>query len=67
MRAFQAYKSTGNAKEGVAFFNHWSQVSEEHLRWRDIVVERRKARDLYVQTKLVKDENDEGERKFKYF
>ncbi|KAI1698765.1 peptidase family m49 domain-containing protein [Ditylenchus destructor] len=54
LKKLQGDKSTGNAADGQAFFKHWGEVSDEHLRWRDIVVKRRKPRNLFVQTKLVK-------------
>ncbi|KAI1700577.1 peptidase family m49 domain-containing protein [Ditylenchus destructor] len=58
LKKLQGYKSTGNATDGLAFFKHWGEVSDEHLHWRDIVVKRRKPRNLFVQTKLVK--NSDG-------
>ncbi|KJH51171.1 hypothetical protein DICVIV_02631, partial [Dictyocaulus viviparus] len=54
----QAYKSTGNVEEGTKMFEHYGEVTEVEIRWRDICVARRKPRRLFVQanTKI----NNEG-------
>lgn len=54
---FQVYKSTGNVKEGSAFFRQWTAVGEDQLRWRDIVIARRQPHRLLVQPNTLIDDN----------
>lgn len=58
LKLLQIYKSTGDVANGSKLFNEWGSVTDEQLRWRDIVVARRKPRRLFVQsnTCISKDE-----------
>uniref|UniRef100_A0A0N5AXJ5 Dipeptidyl peptidase 3 n=1 Tax=Syphacia muris TaxID=451379 RepID=A0A0N5AXJ5_9BILA len=49
LKKLQAYKSTGNFVEGSQFFNGIGSVTDEHLRWREILINRRQPRRLLVQ------------------
>uniref|UniRef100_A0A7E4WD76 Dipeptidyl peptidase 3 n=1 Tax=Panagrellus redivivus TaxID=6233 RepID=A0A7E4WD76_PANRE len=49
LKLLQAYKSTGDAAGGTKMFNEWGAVGEEQIRWRNVVVARRKPRRVFVQ------------------
>ncbi|KAI1711425.1 peptidase family m49 domain-containing protein [Ditylenchus destructor] len=57
LKKLPGYKSTGNAVEGLAFFKNYSEVSDEHLHWRDIILSRM-PKTLIGQPKLVKMSDD---------
>ncbi|CAD5209170.1 unnamed protein product [Bursaphelenchus okinawaensis] len=58
LKKLQYYKSTGNSEEGLKFFNKWSEVSDEHLKWREVCLARRKPRRVLVQHNTVKEGNE---------
>lgn len=49
LSSLQAYKSTGDYVKGSEFFNSSGAVTDEHLKWRKILIERRQPRRLLVQ------------------
>ncbi|KAK4472007.1 hypothetical protein MN116_004623 [Schistosoma mekongi] len=57
LRKIQYYKSTANAKDGCAFFQHYSQLLPEHIKLRKIVIDRKKPRPIFVQPGLRKTPN----------
>ncbi|VDP60637.1 unnamed protein product [Schistosoma curassoni] len=54
LRKIQYYKSTANAKDGCAFFQHYCQLLPEHIKLRQIVINRKKPRPIFVQPGLRK-------------
>lgn len=48
----QVYKSTGDSERGTAFFNHYAEVDEAMLEFRDIAVANKKPRKLELQMDL---------------
>jgi len=63
LKLLQGYKSTGDAAGGIKMFNEWGAVKDQQLRWRDIVVARRKPRRVFVQPNTVLNEKSEVELK----
>ncbi|CAH8512161.1 unnamed protein product [Heterobilharzia americana] len=55
------YKSTANAKDGCAFFQHYSQLLPDHMKLRKIVIDRKKPRPIFVQVGLRQSPNDDVE------
>jgi len=55
LQKLQIYKSTANSEEGIKFYSGYTQVTEEFLKLREIVLKKRKPRRVFVQvnTKLV--------------
>nr|CAH8846696.1 unnamed protein product [Trichobilharzia regenti] len=58
LRKLQYYKSTANAKDGCAFFQHYSQLLPQHTKLRKIVLDRKKPRPIFVQPGLRQTTND---------
>ncbi|VDM18229.1 unnamed protein product [Hydatigera taeniaeformis] len=55
LRKLQYYKSTGNSEEGISFFVNASTPTVGHLEWRQIVLNRKKPRPIYVQPVTLED------------
>uniref|UniRef100_A0A914Y951 dipeptidyl-peptidase III n=1 Tax=Panagrolaimus superbus TaxID=310955 RepID=A0A914Y951_9BILA len=53
LKQLQVYKSTGDFAGGSKLFNEWGAVGPRELRWREIVVARRKPRRNFVQSNTV--------------
>ncbi|MFH4978365.1 hypothetical protein AB6A40_005074 [Gnathostoma spinigerum] len=49
LRKLQAYKSTADFDGGSVFFNYMGRVEKRDLKWREIVIDRRQPRRLFVQ------------------
>ncbi|RKO98107.1 hypothetical protein CXG81DRAFT_8651 [Caulochytrium protostelioides] len=49
LRELQIHKSTADVDAARAFYNKWTSVPDEELRWRDIVLAKRQARKVFVQ------------------
>ncbi|CAI5439529.1 unnamed protein product [Caenorhabditis angaria] len=49
----QGYKSTGDFEGGKALFESYGKVGETELRWRNVCIQRRKPRRLFVQPNTV--------------
>uniref|UniRef100_A0AC34GNB5 Uncharacterized protein n=1 Tax=Panagrolaimus sp. ES5 TaxID=591445 RepID=A0AC34GNB5_9BILA len=53
LKKLQVYKSTGDFDAGSKLFNGYGETGPEQLRWRDIVIARRKPRRVFVQSNTV--------------
>jgi dipeptidyl-peptidase-3 len=60
LRKLQLYKATGDFAKGKELFERYGAVDEQSLHWRDIVIDRRRPRTMFVQcnTALKADEQD---------
>ncbi|VDK42649.1 unnamed protein product [Anisakis simplex] len=63
LRKLQAYKSVGDNVAGSAFFHESGAVESINLKWRDIVIQRRQPRRLFVQSNTHLSQNGEVELK----
>uniref|UniRef100_A0AC34FTN9 Dipeptidyl aminopeptidase III n=1 Tax=Panagrolaimus sp. ES5 TaxID=591445 RepID=A0AC34FTN9_9BILA len=53
LKQLQVYKSTGDFAAGSKLFNGYGEVGPQELRWREIVIARRKPRRNFVQSNTV--------------
>ena len=49
----QVYKSTGDVENATKMYNQYSEVDEQWLRWRDIIMKNKEPRKLFVQANTV--------------
>uniref|UniRef100_A0A915D4X9 Dipeptidyl peptidase 3 n=1 Tax=Ditylenchus dipsaci TaxID=166011 RepID=A0A915D4X9_9BILA len=61
LKKLQNFKSSGNSVQAAEWFNKCGELDDKMLRWRDIVVKRRKPRSIFVQSNLVKKDDDSVE------
>lgn len=54
----QVYKATGNIEKAKELYNHYSEVSEQWLRWRPIVLANKQPRKMFVQSNTSVKEGD---------